>query len=121
MTCGRTKWATRRRGFRVAAITASREHRLTSGCGLFGLEAFVLVDDGPLDPLSSWPVRGTLQHPDFGVVLGGEAAENHYVYVLGIHRNVREVFAEFHFRALEIHGEPASLLEAARAVVLYEP
>lgn len=96
----------------VAAISASREQRLTPGCGLFELEAFVLVDVGPFNLRSVWPVRGTLQHPDFGIVLEGEAAENHDTYTLGIRRSFHllqllrhlinskkelpAVFAEFH-------------------------
>ena len=93
---------------------------MVPGRGLFGFEAIVLVDDGPLNPLSSWPVRRALQHPDFGVVLGSETAENYDVDVLWIYRpfhpfqllhhlidpqkKLPGVFAEFHFHGIKIDG-----------------
>lgn len=118
------------------AIAASREHSLTLCCGLFRLKAFVLVDDGPLNPFSGRPVRRAIQHPYFGVVLGGKAAENHNIDVFQIHRSLHPVqfsyhlvklkknlwlvFSQLHLHRVEVNGESAPLPKAARVVVLHE-
>lgn len=132
-----TERATRQRGFRVSVIYAFREHHVTPGREFLGLKAFIMGDNDALNSFSSGPVRGSLQHLDFGVVLEREVAVNHDLYVPGIHRllhsfqflhyliNSRKelpcAFSQLHLYSVEFNGESAWLLGPAGALVLHEP
>ena len=71
-------------GVRHATVATTYKHCFASCCGLFGLTVFVPVYDGPLNAFSSWPVRGALQHPNFGIIRLGETAQNRDIKVLGV-------------------------------------
>lgn len=85
-----------------------------------------MISEGPLYLLSSCPVRGALQHPDFSFVLRGETAENHdndvfevngslYIFQLHYHLVYAQqkrswMAAKFYFHGVEIDGKVLPLL-----------